>query len=228
MSSLSPVYLPRRADSPAASERGARTSFPSPSRNPEPQLFWRLIEQISQGHPRQTRVEIDRLVARRSIQRSPQLLARLHTLRSIAELDVARIELTARSPTDTRSIQGNTVSVMLQFVRQILPALSPRSDSDLQVILVERRDEINARDGDVERPKVEFTTHENEVFRLVATGQTNRQVANELFISEATVKKHLSSLMAKLKATNRTHAVSLARSIGELDDATSSQPGVRR
>ncbi len=45
---------------------------------------------------------------------------------------------------------------------------------------------------------------------LVAGGRTNRQVGTELFISEKTVSVHLSRVMAKLGASSRTEAVTVA------------------
>jgi DNA-binding NarL/FixJ family response regulator len=54
------------------------------------------------------------------------------------------------------------------------------------------------------------------VLVLVAGGRTNRQVGAELFISEKTVSVHLSRVMAKLGATSRTEAVSVAYSRGLL------------
>jgi DNA-binding NarL/FixJ family response regulator len=54
------------------------------------------------------------------------------------------------------------------------------------------------------------------VLALVAGGRTNRQVGEELFISEKTVSVHLSRVMAKLGAGSRTEAVSIAHERGLL------------
>ncbi len=58
-----------------------------------------------------------------------------------------------------------------------------------------------------------LTARELEVLERVACGHSNRQIAEELFISEVTVKSHLSRILRKLAATSRTHAVARAREL---------------
>jgi ATP/maltotriose-dependent transcriptional regulator MalT len=52
--------------------------------------------------------------------------------------------------------------------------------------------------------------------RLVAAGLSNRAIGQQLFISEKTVKTHLSNIMGKLSVGNRTQAVEQARYLGVL------------
>jgi DNA-binding CsgD family transcriptional regulator len=82
-----------------------------------------------------------------------------------------------------------------------------------------RRGRISlSEDGDDLRDVVDlFTPREQSVLKLVALGQTNRQVGAELFISEKTVSVHLSRIMAKLGATRRAEAVAIAYDRGLLD-----------
>jgi DNA-binding NarL/FixJ family response regulator len=58
--------------------------------------------------------------------------------------------------------------------------------------------------------RVQLTQREMAVLRLVAGGKSNREVGESLFISEGTVKIHLSHLFEKLGATSRTDAVAKA------------------
>lgn len=51
-----------------------------------------------------------------------------------------------------------------------------------------------------------LTAREVEVLRLVATGVGNREIAEELHLSEATVRTHVSNILAKLKLESRTQA----------------------
>ncbi len=59
-----------------------------------------------------------------------------------------------------------------------------------------------------------LTPREFEVLGLLALGLTNREIAKRLFISERTVKFHVSSLMHKLGAENRTETVTIAAQRG--------------
>lgn len=59
-----------------------------------------------------------------------------------------------------------------------------------------------------------LTAREAEVLSLVASGLANKEIAARLSISERTVKFHVSAVLSKLGAKNRTQAVRLAREMG--------------
>lgn len=61
-----------------------------------------------------------------------------------------------------------------------------------------------------------LTRREQGILSLVAEGYSNKQVGACLNISERTVKNHLSNIMAKLQAYDRTHAVVTAVRLGWL------------
>lgn len=63
---------------------------------------------------------------------------------------------------------------------------------------------------------VELSEREHDVLRAIAGGDTNRQVARALGISEATVKTHLAHIFTKLEVSSRTAAVARARDAGIL------------
>jgi DNA-binding NarL/FixJ family response regulator len=62
-----------------------------------------------------------------------------------------------------------------------------------------------------------LTQREVEVLKRVAAGKPNKLIAAELDISEGTVKTHMKSILPKLDASDRTHAVMIALKRGILD-----------
>ena len=63
----------------------------------------------------------------------------------------------------------------------------------------------------------QLTSREIEVLALLAAGQSNQGIASRLVISLDTVKKHVSHLLGKLGAANRTEAVARGRELGLID-----------
>ncbi len=63
----------------------------------------------------------------------------------------------------------------------------------------------------------DLSAREIEVLRSVAAGSSNKIVADDLSISEDTVKGHMKSIMSKLHANDRTHAVLIAMKRGFLE-----------
>ena len=72
-------------------------------------------------------------------------------------------------------------------------------------------DHINAPEPDP------LTPRELEVLALLARGLPNKEIADSLYIGERTVKFHVSSILAKLDATNRTEAARIAISRGLIE-----------
>ncbi|GAA1126124.1 response regulator transcription factor [Arthrobacter flavus] len=65
--------------------------------------------------------------------------------------------------------------------------------------------------GRIQNPAPALSSREIQILGLLATGMTNRQIAKDLFISEATVKTHLVHIYEKLGVDNRTAAIATAR-----------------
>ncbi len=76
----------------------------------------------------------------------------------------------------------------------------------------------------------ELSEREKEVLELVAKGQTNREIAEVLCLSEATVRSHLHNILGKLRLTNRVQAAAFAlRSTGQAPTLEAiKHPAIRR
>jgi NarL family two-component system response regulator LiaR len=92
------------------------------------------------------------------------------------------------------------------IARKVLQELSTASEKELS----EKSGEEN----------LTLTERETEVLRLVAQGLSNQEIADRLFISEATVRTHVSSLLNKLHLASRTQAAlyALKQGLANLDD----------
>lgn len=66
----------------------------------------------------------------------------------------------------------------------------------------------------------ELTAREIDILRLIADGNANKQIADQLSIAEATVKSHMTNILAKLNANDRTHAVAIGLRRGIIELST--------
>ena len=64
--------------------------------------------------------------------------------------------------------------------------------------------------------ETDLSPRELEVLRLIAAGHSNQEIADKLFLSLNTIKKHNSQLFAKLGAVRRTQAIERAKQLGLL------------
>lgn len=61
--------------------------------------------------------------------------------------------------------------------------------------------------------KFDLTTRESEVLKLLSNGMTNKEIGESLFVSQNTVKTHLSNIYTKLDVQRRTQAVQKVRQL---------------
>jgi len=62
-----------------------------------------------------------------------------------------------------------------------------------------------------------LSSREMEVLRLIASGNSNKQIADKLSIGETTVKSHITNILSKLAANDRAHAVTIGLQRGIID-----------
>jgi len=110
------------------------------------------------------------------------------------------------------SIDSGTAKVsspVRQYLDRLLSASHDDTTSPVDLPLAQEKetgDETSAHDL--------LSDRELEVLRLVATGLSNKDIAEQLFVAPGTVKRHIHNIYEKLGATSRTHAVAHARSRG--------------
>ncbi|MFZ1940177.1 MAG: response regulator transcription factor [Terracidiphilus sp.] len=63
----------------------------------------------------------------------------------------------------------------------------------------------------------ELSEREIEVLQLIATGNSNKQIADRLFVAEATIKSRVTNILSKLGASDRAHAVTIALKRGIIE-----------
>jgi DNA-binding NarL/FixJ family response regulator len=63
----------------------------------------------------------------------------------------------------------------------------------------------------------DLSSREIDVLRLIAAGNPNKEIAGQLSIAEETVKSHVSNILAKLRANDRTHAVTIGLKRGLIE-----------
>ncbi|WP_018296904.1 LuxR C-terminal-related transcriptional regulator [Corynebacterium lubricantis] len=112
------------------------------------------------------------------------------------------------------AIEAGAVGYLLKDAppAQLLAAVRSAAKGD-QAMSPIVRDRLEMRD---KTPRSSLTPRELEVLQLVAGGASNREIGQELMLSEATVKSHLVHIYDKLGVRSRTSAVAAAREQGVL------------
>ena len=104
---------------------------------------------------------------------------------------------------ETKASRCNLPQLLTQLYRRC-----PSLLSELHVV------DNNEPCSDRETNESPLSLRELEVLELIASGSSNRQIADKLFISLHTVKTHVRRIHGKLGVERRTHAVARARMLG--------------
>ena len=95
----------------------------------------------------------------------------------------------------------------------------------LDPVVTERVLDAAPEDGPKEDPRLaSLTPQERRILDLIAEGQTNRQIAGDMYLAEKTVKNYVSNLLSKLGMERRTQAATYAARL----DERSQRSGARR
>ncbi len=193
-------------------------------------LLARLM--ISQGHAARVRPLLDRLLGSATADGRLGSVIEIEMLRALALADddrVAAVSTLARAVTlaaPQRYVrvfvdEGEPMAVLLGELIAA-PPTDDHLDLDLEHVArltraFDRTPSADNDDGPTRQPLVvPLTDRELDVLGQLATGKPNREIADELYVSLNTVKKHITHILDKLGAKNRTAAVDRARSLGLL------------
>ncbi len=109
-----------------------------------------------------------------------------------------------------------TLARAIEAVRRGEPMLAPEATAVVMAKLA-GGDEAPAPPAPTDPAIARLTAREREVLVGLGRGLTNRQLADELYVSEKTVKTHVSNVLAKLRVHDRTQAALYAVRVGLVD-----------
>jgi DNA-binding NarL/FixJ family response regulator len=97
---------------------------------------------------------------------------------------------------------------LVDAIRKVADGRQLLDDAEVRLALRRLRDSEEGRLEDL-------TPQERRIFDLIGEGQTNREIAHEMYLAEKTVKNYVSNLLAKLGMARRTEAAALAARLTE-------------
>lgn len=104
-----------------------------------------------------------------------------------------------------KQVKGNE---LVESIRKVAAGVKLLDEATARLALQRLND---SQMGDLNR----LTRQEQRIFELIGRGYTNRQIAEELYLAEKTVKNYVSNMLAKLGMSRRTEAAALAARIDE-------------
>lgn len=110
-------------------------------------------------------------------------------------------------PDSIRTLQHIPLKMRESFIRFIMKRQPLEFETTIDT---ERANERKILDFDELIQQYKLSSREQEVYELVAKGLSNRDIAETLFISEHTVKNHITNLFQKLNVSDRAQAIALA------------------
>lgn len=172
-------------------------------------LLERLLEAAEKGERMGSVIEILVLqaIARAALGDIPRALHPLERALTLAEPEgYVRIFVDEGETMRDLLRQAAAVAIASNYIRQLLSAFddkpAPSASAPAKVVAAELVEPLTAREVDI--------------LRLIAAGLRNQEIADQLFISLATVKRHIANAYGKLGVSHRTQAVARANELNLL------------
>ncbi len=113
-----------------------------------------------------------------------------------------------------KNMRTSELLEMLRGLDRDEAAISRKIAAQLLSEFARMRNRLDAAPLVPDAPDVTLTNRETEILKQVATGAANKEIAQQLVVSESTVKNHLRNILSKLHLKNRREAVAFARRRG--------------
>lgn len=102
---------------------------------------------------------------------------------------------------------------LAQAIRTVYRGYSQFGPGILQKAIAQFPDDPASNEPDIPDGFAELTPRELDVLKLIGEGASNREIANALYLSEGTVKNHVTSILGRLNLRDRTQAALFAASV---------------
>jgi DNA-binding NarL/FixJ family response regulator len=114
-------------------------------------------------------------------------------------------------------LKGVSGPELVRIVRSINAGEPYVTPSLAASLLGELREQTNVDEDTAPDPLSELTKRERQILEQVATGRSNKEIADHLFLSEKTVKHYMTNILQKLQVRNRVEAALLAQKRAAID-----------
>jgi DNA-binding NarL/FixJ family response regulator len=171
---------------------------------------------VWRAHERWTRAELDRAEDHTDPDTWSDVVTAFEALERPYDLARVRLRLAEALLTAGGDDERARATELLRLTRATADHLGARPLADATTLLAQRArlSLTTAPPAADPADTLGLTSRERDVLRLVSAGRTNRQIAEELFISPKTASVHVSNILAKLGVSGRGEAAALAHRMG--------------
>ncbi|MGC9536395.1 helix-turn-helix transcriptional regulator [Streptomyces sp. UG1] len=173
-----------------------------------------------------TRAELDRAQGRATLDTWSDVVTAFEALERPYDLAQVRHRLAEALLAAGGDDERARATELLRLTRATAVHLGARPLADVSTQLAQRA-RLTLTTAPPPADSLGLTTRERDVLRLVSDGRTNRQIAEELFISPKTASVHVSNILGKLGVSGRGEAAAVAHRLGLFDAGDAERLGAR-